>query len=133
MVVVDSSVWIDHFNGTETRETQQLTSSLSAEEIIIGDLIFVEVMQGFRHDRDMRQAQAIFEQLLFEPIAGYSTALASIRNYRQLRAQGITVQTVDMLIATFCLEHGHQLLHSDRDFDPIEKHLGLRVLKSGLH
>ena len=133
MLVVDSSVWINYFNGEETRETQQLISNLDAKQIIIGDLILVEVLQGFRHDRDMQRVLAVFGPLLFEPIAGHDIALASVRNYRRLRARGITVKTIDMLIATFCLENGHHLLHSDRDFDPIEKHLNLKVLKGSLH
>ena len=133
MLVVDSSVWINYFNGEETQETQRSISNLAAKQIIIGDLILAEVLQGFRHDRDMRQALAVFGPLLFEPIAGRDIALASVRNYRRLRARGITVKAIDMLIATFCLENGHHLLHSDRDFDPIEKYLNLKVLKGSLH
>ena len=107
--------------------------NLAAKQIIIGDLIPVEVLQGFRHDRDMRQALAVFGPLLFEPSAGRDIAVGSVRHYRRLRARGVPVKAIDMLIATFCLENGHRLLHSDRDFDPIEKHLNLKVLKGSPH
>lgn len=94
-----------------------------------GDLIFAEVLQGFRRGSHLRQAQEALEGLAYEPMVGRNIALASALNYRTLRAKGITVRnTIDMLIATFCMEKGHQLLHTDRDFDPISEHLGLEVL-----
>lgn len=129
MIVVDSSVWIDHFNGTATRETEILDTLLGVEPIVIGGLILAEVLQGFRNDRDFRRARAALDTLIFEPMTGRDVALASARNFRALRARGITVRkTIDMLIATFCMERGHLLLHSDRDFDPIAEHLGLEIV-----
>ena len=129
MIVVDSSVWIDHFNGTATRETEILDTLLGVEPIVIGGLILAEVLQGFRNDRDFRRARAALDTLIFEPMTGRDVALASARNFRVLRARGITVRkTIDMLIATFCMERGHLLLHSDRDFDPIAEHLGLDIV-----
>lgn len=129
MIVVDSSVWIDHFNGTATRETEILDTLLGVEPIVIGGLILAEVLQGFRNDRDFRRARAALDTLIFEPMTGRDVALASARNFRVLRARGITVRkTIDMLIATFCMERGHLLLHSDRDFDPIAEHLGLEIV-----
>ncbi len=129
MIVVDSSVWIGYFNGAETRETGLLDDLLGAEPVLIGDLILAEVLQGFRSNRDVRRARAALDSLYFEPMVGRSIALASARNYRALRARGVTVRkTVDMLIATFCMENGHSLLHADRDFDTIEDNLGLRTV-----
>ena len=129
MIVVDSSVWVDYFNGVGTRETALLDSILGLEPVVIGDLILAEVLQGFRTDRDMRRARAALDTLIFEPMVGRDIALASASNYRALRAKGVTVRkTIDMLIATFCMENRHALLHSDRDFDPIEEHLGLATL-----
>ena len=129
MIVVDSSVWIDHFNGTATRETEILDTLLGVEPIVIGGLILAEVLQGFRNDRDFRRARAALDTLIFEPMTGRDVALASARNFRALRARGVTVRkTIDMLIATFCMERGHLLLHSDRDFDPIAEHLGLDIV-----
>ena len=129
MIVVDSSVWIDWFNGAETRETALLDDILGAEPVIVGDLILAEVLQGFRNDRDYRRAREALEMPIFEPMVGRDIALASARNFRTLRARGVTVRkTVDMLIATFCMENGHRLLHSDRDFDAIAAELGLRTV-----
>lgn len=129
MILVDSSVWIDYFNGTVTRETDLLDSFLGVEPLLIGDLILVEVLQGFRDDRDYRRAKAALDRLTFEPMLGRNMALAAAQNYRKLRASGVTVRkTIDVLIATFCLNGRHRLLHSDRDFKLIQEHLGLRVV-----
>ena len=129
MIVVDSSVWIDYFNGVETRETALLDDILGLEPIVIGDLILAEVLQGFRSDHEVRRARAALDTLIFEPMVGRDIALISAGNYRTLRAKGVTVRkTIDMLIATFCMENRHILLHSDRDFDPIKEHLGLETL-----
>ena len=129
MIVVDSSVWIDYFNGTETPGTALLDDILGTQLVIVGDLILAEVLQGFRDERDFRRARTALDSLIFEPMVGRDIALASARNFRTLRARGVTVRkTADMLIATFCIENGHHLLHSDRDFDAIEAHLGLRTL-----
>ena len=129
MTVVDTSVWIDYFNGVPTRETALLDGLLGVEPIVIGDIILVEVLQGFDTERDVREARAALDRLLFQPMVGRDVALAAVRNYRALRARGVTVRkTIDMLIATFCIENGHRLLHADRDFVPIAEHLGLETL-----
>lgn len=129
MIVVDSSVWIDYFNGVETRETALLDGVLGRGPIVVGDLILVEVLQGFRAEQHVRRARAALDTLIFESMAGRDIALKSASNYRALRVKGVTVRkTIDMLIATFCMEKGHSLLHSDRDFDPIEEHLGLETV-----
>ena len=129
MIVIDSSVWIDYFNGARTREADLLDTLLGIQPIMTGDLILAEVLQGFREDTHLHRAQTAMSQLIHEPMVGYQVAMASVRNYRTLRSRGITVRkTIDMLIATFCMENGHQLLHSDRDFDVISEHLGLEVL-----
>ena len=129
MIVVDSSVWIDYFNGIETRETTILDGVLGNEPLLTGDLILAEVLQGFRNARDLRRAREALDTLMFEPMVGRGIALASARNYRALRARGVTVRkTIDMLIATFCMENGHRLLHADRDFAVIAEHLGLQTL-----
>ena len=129
MIVVDSSVWIDYFNGIETRETTILDGVLGTEPLLTGDLILAEVLQGFRNARDLRRAREALDTLMFEPMVGRGIALASARNYRALRARGFTVRkSIDMLIATFCMENGHRLLHADRDFAVIAEHLGLQTL-----
>lgn len=129
MIVVDSSVWIDYFNGAETRETGLLNRLLGNEPLMTGDLIVTEVLQGFRDDGDYRRAKWALDLQFFRPMVGREIALASARNYRRLRSKGISVRkTIDMLIATFCVENKCRLLHSDRDFDRIEKELGLSTL-----
>jgi predicted nucleic acid-binding protein len=131
VIVVDTSVWIDYFNGNATNETEVLDRLLGIESLIVGDLILVEVLQGFRSDRNFRQALGLLAALEFREMVGQRVALASARNYRMLRAQGVTVRkTVDVIIGTFCILNGHRLLHSDRDFDPMESHLGLEVVKA---
>lgn len=129
MILVDSSVWIDYFNGVESRQTEFLDDHLGIEPFMTGDLILTEVLQGFRHDRDYRKAKAAMDTLIFAPMVGRDMAIASARNYRKLRSNGITVRkTIDVLIATFCIENAHHLLHADRDFDVMEEHLGLSTV-----
>lgn len=131
MIVVDSSVWINYFNGRATPETDLLNRLLGAEELLIGDLILAEVLQGFRSDLDFRRALGQLDALECRPIAGREIAIAAARNHRRLRALGATVRsTIDALIATFCIVEGHELLHCDRDFDPFERHLGLYVVRA---
>ncbi len=129
MILVDSSVWIDYFNGRATRQTDRLDELLGSDLLLTGDIILAEVLQGFRDDRDFRRAKRALDGLEFRTMLGRDIALKSAANYRALRAQGVTVRkTIDMLIATFCIENGHELLHTDRDFDPTERHLGLRTV-----
>jgi predicted nucleic acid-binding protein len=126
VILVDSSVWIDYFNGVATRETDLLDGLLGREPLLTGDLILAEVLQGFRSDRDFRRAKAALDTLAYEDMVGRDIALAGARNYRKLRTQGVTVRkTIDVLIATFCIEGGHRLLHADRDFTLMERPLGL--------
>ena len=126
MILVDSSVWIDYFNGVDNRQTDVLDEILRMESVATGDLILTEVLQGFRHDEDYRRARGLFDVLTFYEMLGYEIAIASAENYRSLRKQGITVRkTVDLVIATFCIKQRIPLLFSDRDFNPFVDHLGL--------
>ena|SRR5215472_5976677 len=130
MIVVDSSVWIDHFNGRATREVGAL-SRLSGSMLLIGDLIMAEVLQGFAPENAFREVQQVFAAFEFRAMGGHAIAVAAARNHRRLRSLGVTPRsTIDTVIATFCIAGGHELLHSDRDFDPFERHLGLRVIKA---
>ena len=127
MILVDSSVWIDYFNGTVTRQTDRLDSLLGVEPLAIGDLILVEVLQGFVDERDFDQADALLRSLVSVDIGGHDVAVQAARHYRTLRALGVTVRkTIDAVIATRCIVSGYTLLHSDRDFEPFVAHLGLR-------
>jgi len=129
MIVVDSSVWIDYFNGKATRQTDLLNSLLGREPVVIGDLMLAEVLQGFRDDADFHRAKSLLDRLVFRPMLGKELAIKSAENYRYLRRKGVTVaKTIDVMIATFCVWSDLPLLHSDRDFQPMEKHLGLQVV-----
>ena len=128
MILVDSSVWVDYFNGRVTPETGFLDELLGRRALLTGDLIVTEVLQGFRTDRDFRQALSLLETLKIEDMLGRDVAILSARNYRLLRSKGVTVRgTIDVVIATFCILNDHQLLHSDRDFDQMVPCLGLKV------
>ncbi len=126
MILVDSSVWIDYFRGIPTPQTDRLDALLPTELLLMGDLILAEVLQGFSSERDFNQAKALLMALPISTLAGADIALQAARNFRQLRALGVTVRkTIDTVIATHCIENGISLLYSDRDFDPFVEHLGL--------
>lgn len=126
MIVVDSSVWISYFNGVAGSEVERLDDYLVSELIIVGDLVLAEVLQGFRRDRDYEAARQALTRFGIESMIGPDNAVSSAENYRALRRRGVTVRkTIECLIATFCIERGHRLLFSDRDFHPFVDHLGL--------
>ncbi len=127
MIVVDSSVWIDFFNGVSTPEVERLDGLLGEMPLAIGDLILVEVLQGFRHRRDVAKARQLFQSLTLLPMLEGRNAWVAAENYRRLRSKGITVRkTIDGIIATACIEANLPLLFSDRDFLPYVEHLGLQ-------
>ena len=129
MILVDSSVWIDFFRNKPTPQAEWLDRNLGIEGLVVGDLILAEVLQGFKDDKGFNEAKRLLGQLEQVNIGGADLAVEAARNYRRLRAAGLTVRgTVDVLIATRCLADGLRLLHSDRDFDAFEQHLGLHVV-----
>ena len=131
MILVDSSVWVDYFSGRATRESNLLDQLLATDRLLTGDLILAEVLQGFRRASAFHSALDLLTRLEVISLAGREIAIAAARNYRTLRARGVTVRkTIDGLIATFCIVNHHMLLHSDRDYDGFEKHLGLQVLRA---
>jgi predicted nucleic acid-binding protein len=129
VILVDSSVWIDYFNGATTAQTVKLDRLLASEPLAIGDLILTEVLQGFIDDRDFNTARKMLTALSVVEMGGEDIAIQAAKNFRILRRKGITVRkTIDTVIATRCIESGYELLHNDRDFDPFAKHLGLQVV-----
>lgn len=127
MIFVDSSVWIDFFNGIETPSTDLLDRKIGQEPLAIGDLVLVEVLQGFKHDKDYKTAKRLLTSLEVFDLGGKENAIQSADNFRFLRKQGLTVRkTVDVLIATFCITNNISLLHTDRDFKPFHDYLDLR-------
>jgi len=130
MVVVDSSVWIDFFSGAQRSGVGVLQQLLQHGEvrIVVPDLVLFEVLRGFRHERDHRQARVLMESLSIEGTGSAHLALAAADHYRSLRRAGVTVRSaIDVLIASFCIEHGYSLLHNDRDFDAFVELRGMRA------
>lgn len=127
MILVDSSVWIDFFNGADTPEVDFLSGCLGLRPVTIGDLMLAEVLQGFRKDKDFRTALELFDSVPVVDLAGREIAIRAARNFRKLRATGFTVRkTIDCVIATYCIVHKLPLLQNDRDFEPFHEHLGLQ-------
>lgn len=128
MIVVDTSVWIDYVNGVHTTQTDILDKELQESRVVTGDVIMVEFLQGFRDNKQFQTARMLMNSLEYYDFVGKEMAIKAAENFRLLRKKGITVRkTIDVLIATFCIEHGFELLHNDRDFEPMEAILGLRV------
>lgn len=128
-MVVDTTVWIDYFQGVENAETDWLHTELDRQRLGLTDVILCEVLQGVRDDVVADEVERRLLTLQLFETGGVSLAREAARNYRTLRSQGYTVRkTIDCLIATFCLRERHLLLHRDRDFDPFEKFLGLLVI-----
>ena len=126
MIVVDSTVWIDFLNGRDLSHVRRLRSLLGTSEIIIGDLMLCEVLQGLGSERAAVEVEAFLRRFAIVPMAGETIAVAAARNFRALRARGVTVRkTIDLLIGTWCIEQRRPLLHNDRDFAPMVQHLGL--------
>lgn len=129
MVLVDSSVWVDYFNGVPSRETDVLDGLLGRELLLTGDIILAEVLRGFDAQADYRRASRLLNALAYEDMLGREVAERSVALYRALRRRGITIRrTIDVFIASFCILRGHSLLHRDRDFEPFRRHFGLLVV-----
>ena len=128
MIVADTSVWIDYVNGVITPQTDILDRELELNRVVTGDLIIVEFLQGFRNNKQYQAAKQLMDSLKYHDFVGKEIAITAAENFRKLRKKGITIRkTIDVLIATFCITHDLELLHNDRDYDPMEELLGLRV------
>jgi hypothetical protein len=128
MILVDSSVWIDQFNHVPTPAVERLHQIVTEGPLLVGDLILCEVLQGFRSEPLAHLVERALNQYEIVTLCGPQLATRAAANYRFLRTRGITIRkTIDIIIGTFCIERGHSLLHSDRDFEPMERLLGLQV------
>ena len=126
MILVDSSVWIDYFNGQSTKQTDYLDGILGTEPVAIGDLILAEVLQGFRDDADFDTARRLLKELTIYEMLGTERAIRAAQCYRFLRKQGVTVRkSSDVIIGSFCIDENIPLLFCDRDFLPMVRHLNL--------
>ena len=129
MVIVDSSVWIDYLNNTRNFQTDMLDLLFERETVYSGDLVLLEVLQGIRNDKEFIKTKAMFDLFPCVRLLNKNLAIKSAENYRLLRKKGITIRrTMDIIIATFCIENNFALLHNDKDFMPMEKHLGLKTI-----
>lgn len=134
MILADSSAWINFLRDVPTWQTERLDSLLRADEVLAGDLILLEVLQGLSSEAEANRVEARLRRLDLIEIGGRALASEAARNYRFLRRSGITIRsTIDTLIATRCINDGLMLLHSDRDFDPFVQHLGLRVVEQHIN
>ena len=128
MILVDTSVWIDYFNGVENKQTENLDRILSEQSVLVGDIILTEILQGFDSDKEFRLAKQALNPLDCVHLGGKSLAIKVASNFRFLRSKGITIpKTVDMLIGSWCIEHEVELLHNDKDFDQIATQLPLHI------
>jgi len=128
VILVDTSVWIDYFNGKETKQTKNFNSLLSRRTVILGDIILTEILQGFDSNKEYRLAKKALDPLDCVHLGGKSLAIKAASNFRFLRSKGVTIRkTVDMLIATWCIQHEVELLHNDKDFDHIAACLPLTI------
>jgi predicted nucleic acid-binding protein len=129
VILVDSSVWIDLLRSRETNSVVKLQSMFDQEPLLVGDLVLCEVLQGLRDDAQARHVERLLRQFVVVPLCDPDLATSAAANYRFLRSRGVKIRnTIDMLIGTFCIERGHHLLHSDRDFEPMERLLGLQTV-----
>lgn len=129
MIVVDTSVWINRLNGVSTTAVRALEAIADPRQIVVGDIVLLEVLQGARQEEKAQRIETLLRRFAVKPMLGQSMAVTAASNYRKLRRKGVTIRSsIDVVIATYCIEHGHQLLHDDRDFHPMAQHLGLQVI-----
>ena len=130
MIVVDSSVWIDLFNGRRTRQTELLDGLIAdpGMPVLVGEIVMYEVLAGFRSQLEAERNRRLLENLLLVSMLDFDLVPRAVAHYHALRRRGITPATVDMLIGTWCIETGAELLTADRDFEPMRDHLGLRLV-----
>jgi len=128
VILVDTSVWVAHLHGHRTIATAKLEEAVIREPLLVGDLILLEILQGARDDAHAARIERGLRQYTIVPLLDDDLAARAARNYRKLREAGVTIRkTADIIIGTFCIERRHALLHDDRDFAPMEEHLGLKV------
>ena len=131
MIVVDNSIWIAHLRGLDSPGARRLRQLIGEDDdrILVGDVVLLEVLQGVRDEESAVRIERALRAHRVVPMLDERFAPMAAEFYRRLRRQGITVRkTMDMIIGTFCIDGGHELLHDDRDFAPMAEHLGLRVL-----
>jgi predicted nucleic acid-binding protein len=128
MIVIDSSVWISILRGTVTAQTEKFHAIPRLRDILLGDIVLLEILQGAQSDQHAANMQARMTKFRVVPMLSPNLAVKAATHYRWLRRYGITIRkTTDLMIGTYCIEHGHALLHADRDFQPMADYLGLQI------
>jgi predicted nucleic acid-binding protein len=129
VIVVDSSIWISHFRDVDSPEVRALRTIAETRHIVVGDLILLEVLQGAKNDLHAARLENYLSRFRVERMLDDGLAVKAARNYRILRSRGSTIRTtIDLIVATFCIENEYALLHDDRDYAPMIAHLGLRTM-----
>jgi len=130
VIAVDSSVWIDLFNGRPTRQTEVLDQLMADPEmpVLVGEIVMYEVLAGFRSQAEAERNRLLLESLILVSMLDFELVPRAVANYQRLRRRGITPGTIDMIIGTWCIETGVELLTGDRHFEPMRDHLGLRLV-----
>jgi predicted nucleic acid-binding protein len=128
VIVVDTSVWINHLHNVSTAATRTLDAIVDPRQIVVGDIVMLELLQGARTEELAGRLERLLRRFVVISMLNEAAALKAAGNYRALRRKGVTIRSsIDVVIGTFCIEHGHVLLHDDRDFAPMVQHLGLRL------
>ncbi|HUK10436.1 MAG TPA: PIN domain nuclease [Stellaceae bacterium] len=128
MIVVDTSVWIDHLNDKITQKVIALRSLIGHQPVLVGDIILCEVLQGLQSEREARAVETALRRFEIVSMLNPRLAVQAAAHFRTLRTRGITIRkTIDLIIGTFCIANDHTLLHDDRDFNPMAQYLGLRT------
>ena len=131
MILIDTSAWIEYFNDTEHKIVDDIEYVLDHELVCLGDLVYCEVLQGIKGKRELNIVKKVFSTLQKDIMAGFDVCEKASENYKNLRNTGVTVRkTIDIIIGTFCLENGYEIIHNDRDFTYMEKYLGLKSFKA---
>jgi len=131
MIFIDTSAWIEYFNDTGHNVVRDIEYALDNELICLGDLVYCEVLQGIKNKRELNIVKKVFSTLQKDIVGGFEVCEKASENYKYLRAEGVTVRkTIDIIIGTFCLENGYEIIHSDRDYTYMEKHLNLKSFKA---
>nr|VFJ47491.1 MAG: hypothetical protein BECKDK2373C_GA0170839_101840 [Candidatus Kentron sp. DK]VFJ63480.1 MAG: hypothetical protein BECKDK2373B_GA0170837_112612 [Candidatus Kentron sp. DK] len=127
MILADTGVWVDFFNGKKTIQSDTLNQCLSDTIVVMGDLILAELLSGFHEEEDYRTAKSLLDDLERVELCNRELAIRTAKNIRILRKKGIVVgKTINSIIATYCIRHHIALLYSDPDFEPFVEHLNLR-------
>jgi predicted nucleic acid-binding protein len=128
-IVVDTSVWIDFFRGIQSAHVTHLNIALEQQTVLLPDMALAEILLGVTTDSQAREIEKELASLELVQIGGRELAVSSARNYRYLRSKGVTIRgTIDLMIGTWCIENDIALLHNDRDYRPMEQHLGLKCV-----